>query len=505
MTNLYCITRFFASPSPLIIADKTAFLRNVFTITYLSLVICQSFLSSALFAAPPNQPELPSVFLGQGTMAGEVTDVSALLQTRLTVATELDPTGDLRGAVGVACFEWSTREDFNDVHRTPFQTATDKSDFIVRAELTGLKPNTTYQYRALYGATPATAQVGPNCSFKTLPGEAINTRVRFIVGSCMNYNKFMHGKLGKASGPLTATENDKRLGYPSFEAMLNLRPDFFVGTGDIVYYDNPMRVSETIPQLRKCWHEQFCFPRMIDFFRSVPAYWSKDDHDFRFNESDNSTDRQPLPKTGIDMFREQLPLVATGSEKPTYRTHRVSKELQIWLSEGRDYRSPNEMADGPGKSLWGVEQREWLKKTLRESDAKWKILISPTPMVGPDDLSKIDNHADLSGFRHEADAFFSWLMENKIQLVVICGDRHWQYHSIHPSGVEEFACGALNDENARLGVAAGDKRGSDPMALVRQLYTSPTPNGGFLQITAGAKLVLEHFNSRGERLYRAVK
>ena len=170
--------------------------------------------------------------------------------------------------------------------------------------------------------------------------------------------------------------------------MLKLRPDFFVGTGDIVYYDNPMRVAETVPQLRKCWHEQFRFPRMIEFFRSVPAYWSKDDHDFRFNESDNSTDRLPLPKTGIDMFREQLPLMATGSDKPTYRTHRVSKDLQIWLTEGRDYRSPNEMADGPEKSLWGAEQREWLKTTMKASDAKWKILISPTPMVGPDDAQE---------------------------------------------------------------------------------------------------------------------
>ena len=443
-----------------------------------------------------------SIFLGQGTMSGEVTDSAALLQTRLTLATQLDADGDLPGAAGVACFEWSTRDDFSNALRTPFQQADDKHDSIIRAELTGLKPNGTYHYRAVYGATESTAQAGPSCSFKTLPGGTIDAPVRFIVGSCMNYNKFMHGKLGKASGPLTATETDKRLGYPAFEAMVKLRPDFFVGTGDIVYYDNPLRVAETIPQLRKCWHEQFRFPRMIEFFRSVPAYWSKDDHDFRFNESDNSTDRPPLPQTGIDMFREQLPLVATGSDKPTYRTHRVNKDLQIWLTEGRDYRSPNELPDGPDKSLWGAEQREWLKATLKASDAKWKILISPTPMVGPDDLKKIDNHADLSGFRHEAVAFFAWLKENQIgNFKIICGDRHWQYHSIHPSGVEEFACGALNDENARLGVAPGAKNGSDPQGLIKQEYTSPTPNGGFLQVTAGDHLTIEHFDSRGKQLH----
>ncbi|MEY4483071.1 MAG: Alkaline phosphatase precursor, partial [Verrucomicrobiota bacterium] len=189
-------------------------------------------------------------------MSGEVTDTTALLQMRLTLAEQLDADGDLPGSAGVACFEWSTSPGFSDAQRTPFQSAIEKHDFIVRAELTGLKPNTTYHYRAAYGATQVTAQSGPGCSFKTLPGGAIDAPVRFIVGSCMNYNKFMLGKQGKASGPLTATDEDKRLGYPSFDSMLKLRPDFFVGTGDIVYYDHPLRVAKTVPQLRQCWHEQ---------------------------------------------------------------------------------------------------------------------------------------------------------------------------------------------------------------------------------------------------------
>ena len=81
---------------------------------------------------------------------------------------------------------------------------------------------------------------------------------------------------------------------------------------------------------------------MIDFFQYVPTYWSKDDHDFRYNDSDNETDRQPLPDTGISLFHEQLPNAAQGPDSPkTYRTIRVSRDLQIWLTEGRDYRSPN--------------------------------------------------------------------------------------------------------------------------------------------------------------------
>ncbi len=459
--------------------------------------------SSSLLAAESPSAQL---FLGQGTMSGEVTPSSALLQARLTALNELNDKGDLPGAMGVVGFEWSSNEDFSGAKRTPFQTATDENDFIVRSEISDLSPNTVYYYRTIYGTTEAEVLAGPSCSLKTLPGEEVDTPVHFIVGSCMNYNKFMHGEKGNAGGPVTATEEDKRLGFPAFEAMLKLLPDFFVGTGDIVYYDNPIRVAETVEQLRQCWHEQFRFPRMREFFRKVPAYWSKDDHDFLYNDSDNTSNHLPLPQTGIDLFREQLPIVPNGSESPTYRTHRVSKNLQIWMTEGRDYRSPNGMTDGPDKTLWGAEQLAWLEETVRVSDAKWKILISPTPLVGPDDAKKKDNHANLDGFRHEADAFFAWLKKNQIDnFMTICGDRHWQYHSIHPSGVEEFACGALNDENSRLGVAPGDKKGSDPEALIEQIYSSPTPNGGFLRVSAGEEIVIEHFNSRGERLYGVVR
>ena len=164
------------------------------------------------------------------------------------------------------------------------------------------------------------------------------------------------------------------------------------------------------------------------------------------------------------------------------------------------------MKDGPNKTLWGTEQRKWLQRTLLGSDAKWKLLITPTPMVGPDMAKKQDNHASLTGFRHEADAFFQWVNDNNVEgFMTICGDRHWQYHSIHPSGVEEFACGALNDENSRLGIAPGDPKGTDPEALIRQPYISQTPNGGFLTVTAGTDLVLELRNAKGKQLYQTSK
>jgi len=50
---------------------------------------------------------------------------------------------------------------------------------------------------------------------------------------------------------------------------------------------------------------------------------------------------------------------------------------------------------------------KWLQRTLLESDADFKILISPTPMVGPDDTTNRDSHANIGGFQYEVGEVFT--------------------------------------------------------------------------------------------------
>lgn len=446
----------------------------------------------------------------QGEMAGEPTATSVLLQSRLTAipGPELDGDGDVPGAAGVACFEWGESPDFTEAKRTPWMTASPLSDFIVRFKLDGLKPGTLHHYRLLFGEDKTHPKTGPTRTFKTLPDPASAAPLSFLMGSCQNYAFFMNGANGKGS---QAPGEDKRLGYPSYAAMLALKPDFFIGTGDIVYYDHPAKTAaKTLPELRKKWHEQFRFPRMVDFFAVTPAYWSKDDHDFRYNDADLGGAKAPDAPTGIELFREQMPIhPADDTTSPTYRTHRVHRDLQLWFTEGRDYRSPNAMPDGPDKTLWGAEQRDWLQRTLKESDATWKIIITPTPMVGPDRDSKKDNHTNTRGFRQEAERFFAWLGENGMDNVMsFCGDRHWQYHSVHPSGFQEFSCGALNDENAIRGEKPGGKNTTDPEGLIDQRFLYPEPTGGFLRATIGetpGRLEVSLIDDEGKVQYRSAR
>ena len=75
------------------------------------------------------------------------------------------------------------------------------------------------------------------------------------------------------------------------------------------------------------------------------------------------------------------------------------------------------------------------------------MLLSPTPIVGPDRGSKNDNHAN-SGFRHEGDELRRALAAHR-NLIVANGDRHWQYFSVDPAtGLREFGCGPSSDVHA---------------------------------------------------------
>jgi len=486
------------------------------------------------------QPDFP-VNLRQGIMAGEVTDTSVILQSRLTSASPYqDPRWEgIRGAGGWAYFEISDNPGFRNTRKTDWLRAIPKSDFIVKLKVGGLEPAGRYHYRLHYGPAKDNVRASEPATFRTLAGKNKAEAYTLAIVTGMNYSFFhytgAYGRTKPYSGP------DKHLGYPALESIRKLEPDFFIGTGDNVYYDHPGHRgrAQTKHEMRKKHHEQYSQQRFLDLFRGAATYWMKDDHDHRFDDSDqvnavrighakqlpyypktniwegeSGSGFAPLHELGVRVFREQLPVVDPSDPAAvTYRTYRVSRDLQIWFVEGRDYRSPNDMPDGPWKTIWGDEQKAWLKRTIKESDATFKFLVSPTPMVGPDSAGKRDNHTNVSGFRHEGDEFFRWLVDNRIspkQLFFACGDRHWQYHAIHPDGFEEFSTGALVDANSIIGSLPGGANTTDPEGKIRQPFHSPEASGGFLIVTVkpeGNSAVAEFrfHDGKGKLLYEYAK
>ena len=249
--------------------------------------------------------------------------------------------------------------------------------------------------------------------------------------------------------------------------MLSFKPHFFVHTGDILYYDK-VPLCKNKAQARAKWNMMFAYGHNRKFHSLVTSYFMKDDHDTLKNDCwPGQTYGDLTFDEGLDIFREQ---VCMGEK--TYRTIRWGRDLQVWMTENRDFRSSNRDPDGPEKTILGKEQKAWLKRTLAESDATFKFVISPGPIVGPDKRGKKDNHSN-AVFAHEGQELRDFLAPMK-NTYVICGDRHWQYCSKDPkTGLIEMGCGPINDEH-NFGGTSGNKP---------EFHRYFGSRGGFLGIT----------------------
>lgn len=395
--------------------------------------------------------------LGMGFKVGEVTQHSAVVWTRITAETTRRADGSVPGAAGEVRVRYGLAANFVDARATPWTAVDPAGDYIHQFRLTDLQPGSRYhlvvEARPPGGEAPTARLTG---GFGTPAPPDVWQDVSFAVITGQAYKDL-----------------DDPAGFHIYPAMQRLGIDFLVPTGDTVYYDNDPPLANTVELMRLHWQRMYSLPRHIEFHRAVPGYWEVDDHDSYVNDCwPGLRSRLMAPLTfeeGYARFREQVPL----ADLPTHRTIRWGRGLQIWLVEGRLHRSPNNAPDGPDKSLWGSAQREWLMQSLLDSDADFKVLISPTPIVGPDRGNKADNHANRA-FAWEGNLFRRWTAEQQLtNLFVCCGDRHWQYLSIDPeTRLHEFSCGPASDQHA------GGSPGQDP--AVQPFHRV---QGGFLEVS----------------------
>lgn len=351
-------------------------------------------------------------------------------------------------------------------------------DFTATFALSALAPATRYEIvvedRAQADAAPTSMTTG---GFVTAPEAKTEAGATFCVMSCQQYE-----------------DRDRPDGFAIYPAMLALKPDFFVNTGDAVYYDHGPVHALTLELARYHWARMYSLPTLRNFHRQVGSFFMKDDHDTLTDDS------HPGARTGdftfadgLRTFREQ-----TAPSEPPYRTVRWGRHLEVWLLEGRDDRSTREHDRTQTPTILGAEQIAWLERTLAASDATFRIVITPTPMVGPDRASKDDNYSN-TGYAVEGSKIRELLARHK-NLTVITGDRHWQYVSRDAvTGIEEWSVGAATNAHA------GGWDEKTPRPAHRFLRTG---FGGFLSgevrpIEKGVRLSLRLHDTAGTILFRA--
>ena len=131
-------------------------------------------------------------------------------------------------------------------------------------------------------------------------------------------------------------------------------------------------------------------------------------------------------------------------------------------------------------------------------------------MVGLNDARKRDNHTNMKGFQHVGLQFFKWILSHGLHqkdFFTLCGNRHWQPHTKHSLGIEEFSCGALINSTSRLGRKPGDPKSTDPNATIRQFYNQKVSSGRFLRVVIAShgKAVFEFYDEHGKQLLQTVK
>jgi alkaline phosphatase D len=441
--------------------------------------------SIVLWTRTTSRPEIlldgkpfKSISNGQASELAKLKDPSTLEQLQLPDGAGLDEMiGACPGKAGRVRLSYFQEEHRKDVKSLEWITSQAANDFTAQWKLEGLKPGVTYitilEAQNLDGS-PTAAIRG---AFKTAPAESESSPVKFCITTC-------HDFIRRDDGPN---------GHKIYPAMKAIAPDFIVHAGDIEYYDKPDPWALTVPLMRFKWGRIFGLPSNRDFYNHTTSYFIKDDHDTLANDCwPGQTYGAVTFAEGKRLFNEeQFP-----SKPQRYQTVLWGKELQLWILEGRDFRSPNTLADGPEKTILGAQQKAWLSKSLQESKATYKLICTPTPIVGPDRDNKKDNHAN-AVFEHEGNELRQ--MFSKVPGVILfCGDRHWQYASVDEvTKVWEFGCGP-GSENHELGWKVGDTRPEHRFLRVQ---------GGFLsgELTYDAtgsipRLTIRHHDVTGKQV-----
>lgn len=105
------------------------------------------------------------------------------------------------------------------------------------------------------------------------------------------------------------------------------------------------------------------------------------------------------------------------------------------IFQGREIANPRK--DSPATSMLGGRQKEWLKETLANSNARWKVLCNNVPMMGFGFDNTFMNHGTKNGiyfsdswdgYPTERNELMRFIREQNISNVIsLSGDRHAHY------------------------------------------------------------------------------
>jgi alkaline phosphatase D len=300
--------------------------------------------------------------------------------------------------------EYSFNPDFKESTMIQGPLALENTDYTARIDLTGLPAGQDVFVRVMFQdlhnhQTLSKASLG---HFRTAPDHAKAVRFLWSGDTC-----------GQGWGI-----NPDIGGMRIYETMRLTDPDFFIHCGDSIYADGPIqetqivyetgeiwrnivipevtKVAETLDEFRGRYKYNLMDHNLRRFNAEVPTIWLWDDHeitnnwspskdlvdDARYAEKHIAT----LVSLGTIAALEYAPVryYKTNENQRIYRLCPYGPLLDIFVLDMRSYRGANnynrqEQPDIDTAYL-GQEQLNWLKTSLKNSKAVWKVIAADMPI-----------------------------------------------------------------------------------------------------------------------------
>ncbi|MFD1831057.1 MULTISPECIES: alkaline phosphatase D family protein [Streptomyces] len=332
-----------------------------------------------------------------GVQAGEVTTSSGLVWVRSDRPARM-------------LVETSATESFRNPRRWYGPLLGPDTDFTGTTALHGLPPGRQVHYRVVLADPDDPRRTGEPVrgTFRTAPARR-RDGVRFVWS-------------GDLAGQGWGINPERDGGYPIFDEMARLDPDFFLFSGDTVYADGPLtetvelpgggvwrnlvteekaKVAETLAEYRGNFRYNLAAESLRRFNAQVPSIVQWDDHEVVNNwypgeilADERYTERRVdvLAARARQAFGEYYPLSPSSRRRDgAGRIHRVVRHgplLDVFVLDMRTHRnanSPGRQTSDP-QGVLGAEQLAWLKRELARSRAVWKVIASDMPLglVVPD-------------------------------------------------------------------------------------------------------------------------
>lgn len=427
-----------------------------------------------------------------GVASGDPRSHSVVLWTRVTPTAAATP-GSGRGPRVRVTWQVSRRRDFRRVVAEGTVTTGAWRDHTVKVDATGLRPRTDYYYRFLHAGTAS-----PVGRTRTAPAaDADNGRLRFGVVSCAN----LQAGWFSAYRHLAARDD--------LDAVLHLGDYLYeygpgqygYGQGDVdIRPHQPPREMVSLADYRQRHAQYKQDPDLARLHRRHPFIVTWDDHEVTNDQWSDGAENHQLDEGDYARRRaaahraydEWMPVRLSGTARlgdgtRLYRRLRFGRLAELSMLDLRTYRSGQVSAplldagvSDPDRTITGAPQMAWLKESLQDDRAVWKLVGNPVmiaPVVVPplaqdvtSALNSLSEFVPADGLPYNVDQWdgytadrreiFAHLRDNGVRnAVFLTGDIHSAWaadlpvdagtYPVSPSVGTEFVCTSVTSNNLK--------------------------------------------------------